>query len=211
MNIIGIYKITSPTGKIYVGQSCNIKKRFLKYKRINCKSQSKLYNSLLKHKVENHIFEIIEECLLNSLNERERYWQDKYNVLTQGLNCQLTETNNKVGELSKETKQKLREINLGKIISEETKRKMSQAQKSKILSEKHKKKLSEVNIGIKKSNETKLKMSISKQKKVICIINNKIYDSIIDCSIKNNIKYSTLKYWLKNKNNNYKYYTDEVI
>ena len=54
MNIVGIYKITSPTGKIYVGQSCNMKKRFVKYKRLDCKSQSRLYNSLLKYWIKNN-------------------------------------------------------------------------------------------------------------------------------------------------------------
>lgn len=33
MNKVGIYIIESPTKKIYVGQSRNIRKRFLAYKR----------------------------------------------------------------------------------------------------------------------------------------------------------------------------------
>lgn len=33
----GIYKITSPSGKIYIGQSIDIKRRWLDYKtRVNC-------------------------------------------------------------------------------------------------------------------------------------------------------------------------------
>lgn len=60
--ICGIYKITSPTNKIYIGQSKNIYKRWNSYKSLNCKSQPYLYNSLRKHKVKNHKFEIICEC-----------------------------------------------------------------------------------------------------------------------------------------------------
>ena len=39
--ICGIYKITSPTGKIYIGQSANIKSRITNYKNARCKCQQK--------------------------------------------------------------------------------------------------------------------------------------------------------------------------
>jgi group I intron endonuclease len=95
MNICGIYKITSPTDKIYVGQSLNINRRFNTYKS-NIElliKQPKLYNSIKKHGWENHTFEVIEECEIEDLNCRERYWQDFYDVLNGGLNCVLTQTN----------------------------------------------------------------------------------------------------------------------
>lgn len=61
--MVGIYKIISPTKKIYIGQSLNIEKRFKQYKSIvNCKSQRYLYNSLLKYGSLNHTFKII--CIL---------------------------------------------------------------------------------------------------------------------------------------------------
>ena len=47
--MIGIYKITSPTGRIYIGQSIDIEKRIIKYQNIKCKSQRLLYNSLFKY------------------------------------------------------------------------------------------------------------------------------------------------------------------
>ena len=59
MNTIGIYKLTSPSGKVYIGQSWDIFKRFNKYKNLNCIRQSKLYNSLKKYGFENHIREIL--------------------------------------------------------------------------------------------------------------------------------------------------------
>lgn len=53
--IIGIYKITSPTGKIYIGQSVNIEKRWNSYyKNLSCKEQRIIYNSLKKHGFENY-------------------------------------------------------------------------------------------------------------------------------------------------------------
>ena len=79
--MIGIYKIISPLGKIYIGQSIDIDVRFNNYKKLKCKSQLRIYNSFIKYGVDNHIFKTIEECSLDLLNERERYWQDYYDVL----------------------------------------------------------------------------------------------------------------------------------
>lgn len=111
--VCGIYKITSPSGKVYIGESVNIIKRFKNYKVLRCKAQTKLYNSLLKYTPENHTFEIIEECEVDDLKCRERYWQDEFDVLNRGLNCKLT----KCGELkmihSEETREKISKANKG--------------------------------------------------------------------------------------------------
>lgn len=107
--MIGIYKITNPKGKIYIGQSINIERRFKEYKKSLKKQQIRLFNSIKKYGYENHKFEVIEECAIELLNEKERYWQDYYNVLSKrGLNCRLTKTNEKSGNLSKETIEKLK-------------------------------------------------------------------------------------------------------
>lgn len=90
LNICGIYKITSPTGRVYIGQSRDIKNRWSSYRTRECPSQYKLNNSFIKYGVKNHVFEIIEECEAESLNKLERYWQDFYDVLNDGLNCTLT-------------------------------------------------------------------------------------------------------------------------
>jgi group I intron endonuclease len=87
--IIGIYKITNPKGRIYIGQSLDIENRWKQYNRLSCKKQIKLYNSLNKYKPENHVFEIIEECNLEKLNEREIYWVNYYNSTNNGLNIRL--------------------------------------------------------------------------------------------------------------------------
>lgn len=73
--IVGIYKITSPIGKINIGQSTNIENRWANaYKNNKCKRQKKLYNSLKKYGVKNHTFEIIHLCKEEELN----YWEDYY-------------------------------------------------------------------------------------------------------------------------------------
>lgn len=103
--MMGVYKITNPNGKIYIGQSVNIKKRWKYYYTLNCKGQTKLYNSLKKYGPENHIFEIIEECLENILEERETYYKIQFNSLIEGLNCRI---DGKFGYDSPETKEKKR-------------------------------------------------------------------------------------------------------
>ena len=65
--MIGIYKITSPSGKIYIGQSINIEKRINSYKYSASIKQRKIYNSIIKYGIEYHDFTIIEECKLEEL------------------------------------------------------------------------------------------------------------------------------------------------
>lgn len=55
----GIYKYTSPTGKIYIGKTIDLNRRKQEYKRLQCKNQPKLYYSFNKHGFENHIYEEI--------------------------------------------------------------------------------------------------------------------------------------------------------
>jgi group I intron endonuclease len=121
----GIYKITNPNGKVYIGQSVNAKKRILNYKRLDCKEQPKIYNSLKKYGIQNHTFEIIHICNIEELNNLERYYQELYDVIKNGLNCRLTITSDKSGRISEETKLKMSIAQKGRIVSAESKLKMS--------------------------------------------------------------------------------------
>jgi group I intron endonuclease len=87
MAIIGIYKITNPKGKIYIGQSINVEDRIKKYKYLNSYSTGNhLLNSLKKYGYKNHKFEIIESCEIFNLSIREKYWIKYYNSINEGLN-----------------------------------------------------------------------------------------------------------------------------
>ncbi len=79
---IGIYKITNPNQRLYVGQSTDIDARWKKYDKLNCKDQKSVYSSLLKYGPENHKFEVIELCTPEELDEREIFWGEKYDVLS---------------------------------------------------------------------------------------------------------------------------------
>jgi len=148
----GIYKITSPSGRVYIGQSRNIEHRFRRYKRLHKSNstQVRLTRSFKKYGVDNHTLEIIEECEFNQLNIRERFWQDHYDVLKGGLNCILTKTNVLPRIMSEETRLKRsgkNHWNYGKTVTEETKEKMSKSAIGRKLSKETRKKLSEVRKG----------------------------------------------------------------
>lgn len=147
--MIGIYKITSPSNKVYIGQSVNIEKRFKAYRYGHCKLQTILYRSFLKYGIDNHIFEIIETCSIDELNQKERHYQDLYKAMSnQGLNCQLTKTSDKSGERNDEFKKKLSIAKKGMPVSESTRKKISKTM-----------------IGVKKSEETKKRMSLASKGK----------------------------------------------
>jgi group I intron endonuclease len=162
--MIGIYKITSPTSRIYIGQSINIENRKYAYSigNNNLKRQPKIYNSIKKHGIENHTFEILEECTIGQLNERETYWKQHYleqsdNNWSKVLFCGLHD--NGGGPKSEETKQKISNSLSGIKRTEETKNKLSLSLKGKNKTDNHKNNISNSKSNI--SNDTLSKMSQS--------------------------------------------------
>jgi len=80
-----IYKITSPSERIYIGQSWNWIKRKSVYKRLACREQVLLYNSLIKYGFEQHKVEIINEIFV-SVAQAEKEYNLKKNCLAPRLN-----------------------------------------------------------------------------------------------------------------------------
>lgn len=86
--MVGIYKITNKiNGKIYVGQSIDIKERWYQHKYKAKHDTEKGYNSAIhqafrKYGEENFLFEVIEECSSECLDERERFWIKELESLT---------------------------------------------------------------------------------------------------------------------------------
>jgi group I intron endonuclease len=199
--MIGIYKITSPSRKVYIGQSKNLKKRFRYYKSFHCKNQIALYRSFLKYSVENHTFEIIEECTIELLNERERYWQENYNSVNNGLNCLLTSTKEKKKVYSKETIEKMSNSLKGRIITKEWRENLSKSGKGRVFSQETRNKIIKNNTGRKYSNETKLKIVLNRKKsKVIIDLETGVYYySTIDLANILNINASSLYDYLTNR------------
>jgi|APGre2960657404_1045060.scaffolds.fasta_scaffold30037_3 group I intron endonuclease len=151
--MIGIYKITSPSNKVYIGQTTNYAKRYSAYKNHKCKRQPKLYNSLNKYGFENHKIELILECLESELNYYERYYQEYYNSVLDGLNLRYTATTDKSGFMSNETKQKMSDSKKGIVFTDEWKENLGKVWKGRKHTEETKLKMSLASKGKKKSSE----------------------------------------------------------
>lgn len=84
--MIGIYKITKKeNGKSYIGQSNDIERRFKEH---TFKNKIPIDKAIQKYGKESFQFEILEECSLDELDEKERYWINYYNTYKGfGYNC----------------------------------------------------------------------------------------------------------------------------
>ena len=83
-----IYMITNKINeKKYIGQTINFQRRCRQH--IN-KSNIAIGKAIEKYGEQMFSFEIIEECCLDNLDEREIYWIDKYNTYNgYGYNCHV--------------------------------------------------------------------------------------------------------------------------
>lgn len=84
----GIYLIKNlSNNKVYIGQSIDIKKRIKDhFWKARCKKDisynSALHSAIRKYGEDNFQCEILEICDMNSLDERERYYINKYNSIS---------------------------------------------------------------------------------------------------------------------------------
>ena len=203
---IGIYKVVSPKGKTYIGQSINIEERWRKYKKLNCKRQPKLYNSLKRYGWEQHEFEIIEECDVSILDKQEIYWKQYYNSINKGLNCELFD----IGQGYR---------------SDNVKKKISNSLKGKKKTIEHCSNLSKAKLGIpsKRKGKTDLKQKGKPKpgaggkgkskpgagpktgKQIIDVFTGEIFSSVKECRIKFGLQPKKIYIILKDKNGRFKY------
>ena len=85
----GIYKITNiNNGMAYVGKSSNLAERWRQHIKRGTGAETltnnKLYPIMYEIGPENFTFEVIEECPVELLSEREQFWQNFYEVKTWG-------------------------------------------------------------------------------------------------------------------------------
>lgn len=85
--MIGIYKITDLTNNmVYIGQSNNIDRRKTEHFNNNKYNISKIDRAIQEKGKENFDFEVIEECSLAELTEKEKYWIKYYDSFDHGYN-----------------------------------------------------------------------------------------------------------------------------
>lgn len=228
LKIVGIYKITSPTNKIYIGQSWDVVHRKNHYSSSLAKGQKHLHNSLKKHGWDNHKFEIVhelpndvtqevldnyeilcinqyKECGFEMMNIREGGSKGKHNSSTKQL-------------ISQNTKGIPRPTLLNRIITKKTRDRIGKAN-SKPKPEGFGKLISLSNIGRKLTEEQKQKLrkphnvkiptlqkgipKLKLCKKIGKLDNNnqliKMYNSVSEAALENNTSIGNISTVLKGK------------
>lgn len=175
MKKAGIYRIISPSGSVYIGQSKDVAHRFYRYRTAQCKRQPHLYASICKYGGDDHEYHIIHELPLDTDRTKMDLLEQSYikeykdcgfkmmNLNEGGkTNKELSpETRKKLSESAKgkkywlgrkhtdEAKDKIRIANTGVVFTEERLQRMSDSNKGKPSGNK----------GKKFSEETRLKIS----------------------------------------------------
>ena len=161
MRIYKVYKYTSPSGKIYIGQTC----KSLSVRAYNgegyCHS-TYFYNAIKKYGFENFSCEILKEGLsLEEANYWEAYFINLYNSTNRefGYNISFGGDNH--------------------TISEEGRKKLSERMKNDnpMKTPEIAKKVKEKNIGRKRSEEHRKNISNGHKKKIQCVETGQIFNS----------------------------------
>lgn len=85
--MIGIYKIENlNNGKIYIGQSNDIARRFYEHMTKGTSSRIPVDEVIQKEGASSFSYEIVEECSVEDLNEREKFWIKFFKANVYGYN-----------------------------------------------------------------------------------------------------------------------------
>lgn len=150
---------------VYIGQAQNVRERWTHHRsslRLGKHGNSHLQRAWNKYGEKAFKFKILEYCTREQLDEREQHYLNIY--IPKGICYNIAKdatAPNRGLKDSPETRQKKREAQLGKTLSEEHRFKISQAQKGRTISEEKKQHLREINTGKKRNltNEQRKKMS----------------------------------------------------
>ena len=202
-----VYKHTSPSGKVYIGiTGIEVENRWQKGR--GYKGQV-FYNAIEKYGWDNILHEIVAE---NLTKEEAEYMEveliAKYKSTDSKYGYNVANGGNSNGKHSEETKQKIRDVNIGKTHTKETKQKISSKNKGKVLTETHKTKISNALkgnknpfFGKKHTEETKEKMRNAQtgsknhnSKRVIC--DNIIFVSVKECADYYGVNDKVMRNWL---------------
>ena len=83
-----IYKITSPSGKVYIGRTKDFSSRMAdhKFDATSGRKDQALHRAIRKHGWENMVKEVIDETTKNKIVALESYYIGKYDSIKEGYN-----------------------------------------------------------------------------------------------------------------------------
>jgi len=168
--ISGVYIIRNVSnGKIYVGSSNNIDKRWLKHKwtlEHNSHSNQHLQAAWNRYGATSFKFDILEETAPENLLAREQVWLDSSLSLMpdRGYNKEryAGRPSSVRKPFSEATRLKMRQSALGRKMSLEARHNMSLAKSGRVITEEHKHKISVANKGRRFSESFKKRLSLLK-------------------------------------------------
>ena len=142
--------------------------------------QRSLQRALKKYGVDSFTWELLEEVPKENLNEREKYYIEKYDSFYNDYNSTLGGEGCLGREVTQSTRDKIKTTLTGKYVGEdsvwygkhhtdESKQKISEARKGKLLSEEHKQHI--------KDNAPR-GGNHKKSKKVVCLETSEVFDTI---------------------------------
>ncbi|KKL16067.1 hypothetical protein LCGC14_2499320, partial [marine sediment metagenome] len=104
MKICGLYKFTSPSKKIYIGQSVDVITRLRQHKHSikDKRIKTKLRSSFIKYGFDKHEFEVLCQCDRSELDGLEKYYINLYQTFDSKYGLNLKEGGAR-GKLSKES------------------------------------------------------------------------------------------------------------
>lgn len=194
-----VYRIISPSNKQYIGITTrkNPKTRWREHIRLSGKGikHRALYYAMNKYGAENMKFEIIKKipnATKESLFKAEKYYIKKFDTFKKGYN--MTEggegTPGLFGELNafyghnhtEETKRKISKANKGHKHTDEWKQRNAELTRERMKDPEHRKLISE-----------SVKASIKTRKMIVCDTDNKVFESVQECSEYYNIDRHSLR------------------
>ena len=110
-----VYMYTSPSGKHYVGRTCQSQKQRSHKNGEGYKVCSAFWNAIQKYGWENFKYEVLEEDIsANNIDERENYWIDYYHSSADENGYNLLKPNGTFKVASNDLKERLSNIRKGK-------------------------------------------------------------------------------------------------
>lgn len=188
-----VYKYTSPSGKVYIGQTCQtLCQRSGGSEGVGYKGSTFFFHAIQKYGFKNFKCEIIAD----GLTQGEANWLERYMIayyqssdLKHGYNLCKGGLCRSDYERTQDLRERQSQKMLGRKHSEETKRKIGLGNKGKKRSQEECERISNMRKGVPHTEEYKRKLSTTNKiacanlrKKVLCVETGIVYDSVLEAA-----------------------------